>query len=44
VAAIAKNAADLDGFRHPAAQTVIHPTSGVADGRYRRVIAVCDNP
>jgi hypothetical protein len=39
-------AADLPdippGFRHVTLVTVIHRTNGVADGRYRRMIAVRD--
>jgi hypothetical protein len=30
------------GFRYVTLVTVIHRTNGVADGRYRRMIAVCD--
>lgn len=30
------------GFRYATLVTVIHRTDGVADGRYRRAIAVCD--
>jgi hypothetical protein len=32
------------GFRYATLVTVIHRTNGVADGRYRRAIAVCDGP
>jgi hypothetical protein len=31
------------GFRYVTLVTVIHRTKGVADGRYRRMIAVCDH-
>jgi hypothetical protein len=31
------------GFRHVTLVTVIHRTKGVADGRYRRMISVCDD-
>jgi hypothetical protein len=41
-------AADLPdippGFRYATVVTVIHRTNGVADGRHRRIIAVCDEP
>jgi hypothetical protein len=30
------------GFRYVTLVTVIHRTNGVADGRYRRMIAVCE--
>ena len=30
------------GFRRATLVTVIHRTNGVADGRYRRMIVVCD--
>jgi hypothetical protein len=30
------------GFRYATLVTVIHRTNGVADGRYRQIIAVCD--
>jgi hypothetical protein len=30
------------GFRYATVVTVIHRTNGVADGRRRRMIAVCD--
>jgi hypothetical protein len=32
------------GFRYATRVTVIHRTNGVADGRYRQMIAVCDEP
>ena len=31
------------GFRYATLVTVFHRTNGVADGRYRRVIAPCDS-
>jgi hypothetical protein len=30
------------GFRYATLVTVIHRTNGIADGRHRRMIAVCD--
>jgi hypothetical protein len=32
------------GFRYATLVTVIHRTNGVADGRYRQMITVCDEP
>jgi hypothetical protein len=32
------------GFRYVTLVTVIHRTNGVADGRYRRLIVVCESP